>query len=44
MTCSLSMLPLDKYFLVPIQSYSDVVTNSSSETYVVDTSYNAKAL
>lgn len=23
MTCSLSMLPLDKYFLVPIQSYSD---------------------
>lgn len=23
MTCSLSMFPMDKYFLVPIQSYSD---------------------
>ena len=33
-----------KYYLIPIQSFSDVVTNSSSETYVVDTSYTAKAL
>lgn len=31
-----------KYYL--IQSFSDVITNSSSETYVVDTSYTAKAL
>lgn len=33
-----------KYYLVPIQSFSDIITNSSSETYIVDTSYTAKAL
>ena len=36
--------PTTKYYLIPIQSFSDVITNSSSETYVVDTSYTAKAL
>lgn len=30
-----------KCYLVPIQSFSDIITNSSSETYIVDT---AKAL
>lgn len=33
-----------KCYLVPIQSFSDIITNSSSETYIVDTSYTAKAL
>ena len=33
-----------KYYLIPIQSFSDIITNSSSETYIVDTSYTAKAL
>lgn len=32
-----------KCYLVPIQSFSDIITNSSSETYIVDTSYTAKA-
>lgn len=31
-------------FAIPIQSFSDLVTNSSSETYVVDTDYTKKAL
>lgn len=33
-----------KCYLVPVQSFSDIITNSSSETYIVDTSYTAKAL
>ena len=33
-----------KYYLIPVQSFSDIITNSSSETYIVDTSYTAKAL
>ncbi len=33
-----------KCYLVPIQSFSDIITNSSSETYIVDTSYTAEAL
>ena len=35
---------ITKCYLVPIQSFSDIITNSSSETYIVDTSYTAKAL
>lgn len=31
-------------YLIPIQSFSDIITNSSSETYIVDTPYTAKAL
>lgn len=31
-------------YLIPIQSFSDIITNSSSETYIVDTSYTAEAL
>lgn len=33
-----------KRYLIPIQSFSDIITNSSSETYIVDTSYIATAL
>lgn len=42
MICSVLKRATTKYYL--IQSFSDVITNSSSETYVVDTSYTAKAL
>lgn len=35
---------ITKCYLIPIQSFSDIITNSSSETYIVDTSYTAKAL
>lgn len=42
MICSVLKRAATKYYL--IQSFSDVITNSSSETYVVDTSYTAKAL
>lgn len=41
MTYSVSKRAATKYYLIPIQSFSDVITNSSSETYIVDT---AKAL
>lgn len=41
MICSVLKRATTKYYLIPIQSFSDVITNSSSETYVVDT---AKAL
>lgn len=44
MICSVLKRATTKYYLIPIQSFSDVITNSSSETYVVDTSYTAKAL
>ena len=41
MTYSVSKRATTKYYLIPIQSFSDIITNSSSETYIVDT---AKAL
>lgn len=44
MICSVLKRATTKYYLIPIQLFSDVITNSSSETYVVDTSYTAKAL
>lgn len=44
MTYSVSKRATTKYYLIPIQSFSDIITNSSSETYIVDTSYTAKAL
>lgn len=40
----LKHLTTAKYYLVPVQSFSDIITNSSSETYIVDTSYTAGAL
>lgn len=39
MICSVLKRATTKYYLIPIQSFSDVITNSSSET-----SYTAKAL
>lgn len=44
MTYSVSKRATTKYYLIPIQSFSDIITNSSSETYIVDTPYTAKAL
>ena len=44
MTYSVLKRATTKCYLVPIQSFSDIITNSSSETYIVDTSYTAKAL
>lgn len=40
----LKHVTIAKYYLVPVQSFSDIITNSSSETYIVDTSYTAEAL